>query len=465
MKENKRVKSWLKRKVRITEALIVAFFIAGNSAFGNTSAQNSPEENGIAIGRLVKVKVGQNVIEVKPKEENTNGEYFVAEKGSAKAELFDNLGGLRLNNYMNEYNPNYETAIGKEHKENSEKNTYANSQGNGTNGNVSDDNKLAKSIAIGANSTARNAGIAIGDYAFASKKTNENNETKDNLKGAAIAIGSFATATASSAISLGAAASAQGSNSLALGRQSAALGETSIAIGKIASATQTGSIAFGASSSSLSEKSVAIGANSLAEGKESISLGSQAKAKNQRDIAIGASVTAESKGNGETPSIAIGYASTVDAARSVILGIKNEIKGGFYWNNLQDINVLGSGNEIKNANNVSVIGNNNRLVKKNIKDVFLLGSGITDVIDNSVFLGNNSAYLSNDNNTTKGNDKNYNSYTLKQLGNKVSTLTFAGGNNTVGVVSVGSRIGTRRIQYVAPGLLSAKRSEEHTSEL
>ncbi|MDK4475550.1 hypothetical protein MWG05_11915, partial [Fusobacterium necrophorum] len=84
----------------------------------------------------------------------------------------------------------------------------------------SDEDKIAKSIAIGGNSVARNASIAIGDYAFASKKMDDNNETKDTVKGSAIAIGSFATATSSSAISLGAAASAQGSNSIALGRQS-----------------------------------------------------------------------------------------------------------------------------------------------------------------------------------------------------------------------------------------------------
>ncbi|EHO19108.1 hypothetical protein HMPREF9466_01900 [Fusobacterium necrophorum subsp. funduliforme 1_1_36S] len=80
--------------------------------------------------------------------------------------------------------------------------------------------------------------------------------------GAAIAIGSFATATASSAISLGAAASAQGSNSIALGRQSVAVKETSIAIGKVAAAAGKGSIAIGSATETEGENSIVIGTKS-----------------------------------------------------------------------------------------------------------------------------------------------------------------------------------------------------------
>lgn len=279
MKENKIIKSYLKRKVRITEALIVAFCIVGNLAFGNTP-QNSTGENGIAIGRIVKIKAGQNVIEIKPKQENQNGEYFLAEKGTASAELASDFqAGFRLNNYNNKYNLSYEAAIGEVHTMNGIEDKYANVKGESSSTD-SKENKLAKSIAVGANSKARNAGIAIGDYAFASKKNNENDETKDNVKGGAIAIGSFATATASSAISLGAAASAQGSNSIAIGRQSAAVKETSIAIGKVAAAAEKGSIAIGNGTVSEKEGAVVLGENAKSTLENSVALGKDSSTDN-----------------------------------------------------------------------------------------------------------------------------------------------------------------------------------------
>lgn len=273
LQEGKLLKTWLKRKVRVTEALIVAFFIAGNLGYGqeSSSQDSNTKEGGIAIGRIVKVKLENGaIIEVIPKE-NSEKEYSFAEKGTAKAELFkDYEAGFHLKNMKDSYtliekwNENYEKVIGKnDHKKNNNgEDKYANSQSIGNNHSNSEMDKLAKSIAIGGNSVARNASIAIGDYAFASKKMDEKNESKEHVKGAAIAIGSFATATASSAISLGAAASAQGSNSIALGRQSVAVEETSIAIGKVAAAAGKGSIAIGSATEVEGENSVVIGKKS-----------------------------------------------------------------------------------------------------------------------------------------------------------------------------------------------------------
>lgn len=271
LKESKLLKQWLKRKVRITEALIVAFFIAGGTAFGSSSSANGTVEDGIAIGRIVKVKVGEgNIIE--PKEKNSNQEYSFSEKGSAKAQLDAKYSaGFHLNNMkngntlINQYNANYEMVIGKEHKNSNGQDKYANSKTeNGNSGaSNSEEDKLAKSIAIGGDSVARNASIAIGDYAFASKKANGNNQSDtNNVIGGAIAIGSFATATASSAISLGAAASAQGSNSLSFGRQSVAAKDYAIAIGKVAAAAGKGSIAIGSATEAEGENSVVIGKES-----------------------------------------------------------------------------------------------------------------------------------------------------------------------------------------------------------
>src|SRR3712207_4495393 len=188
MEENKRVKSWLKRKVRITEALMVAFFISGNLGHAQESSNqsNNTVENGIAIGRIVKVKLGEGVIiEVEPKSDNRT--YSFAEKGTAKAELAkDFSAGFRLTNLTNKYNQNYETMIGATngHIKGDTKDRYANMKEENCQDNC-EDNKLVKSIAIGSDSVARNASIAIGDYAFASRKRRDKdkNEDKENVQG------------------------------------------------------------------------------------------------------------------------------------------------------------------------------------------------------------------------------------------------------------------------------------------
>ncbi|CAL7910215.1 YadA-like C-terminal domain protein [Fusobacterium necrophorum subsp. funduliforme] len=296
LQEGKLLKTWLKRKVRVTEALIVAFFIAGNLGYGqDSSSQNeNTKEGGIAIGRLIEVELKNGaVISVFPKA-NENGKYSFAEKGNAKAELFkDYEAGFHLKNMKNgysligRYNENYEKVIGKNnHSNNSGEDKYANSKTNNGSSDAqdSDEDKIAKSIAIGGNSVARNASIAIGDYAFASKKMDDNNETKDTVKGSAIAIGSFATATASSAISLGAAASAQGSNSIALGRQSVAVEETSIAVGKVAAAAGKGSIAIGSATEAEGENSVVIGKDAKVEVSNSVALGADSEVKKYEKV-------------------------------------------------------------------------------------------------------------------------------------------------------------------------------------
>ncbi|NYV28333.1 hypothetical protein HP397_05900, partial [Streptobacillus felis] len=87
---------------------------------------------------------------------------------------------------------------------------------------------------------------------------------------------------------------------------------------------------------------------------------------------------------------------------------------------------------------------------KELKTVALGGNAITDV-ENSVSLGNDTDTEGTANTRTKGTD---NTYTTETISNKLS-LNFAGGDQVVGVVSVGNSNQTRRIQNVAPGLISS----------
>lgn len=338
LQEGKLLKTWLKRKVRITEALIVAFFIAGGMAFGESSSSSSTNgtvEDGIAIGRIVKVKVGEgNIIE--PEEKNSNQEYSFSEKGTAKAQLdtkysagFHLINMKNGNSLINQYNANYETVIGKEHKNSNGQDKYANSKTeNGNSGaSNSEEDKLAKSIAIGGVSVARNASIAIGDYAFASKKENDNNQSDtNNVIGGAVAIGSFATATASSAISLGAAASAQGSNSLSFGRQSVAAKDYAIAIGKVAAAVGEGSIAIGSATEAEGKGSVVIGKESKIkklddmknnDSKDKLKISEEVKTRLGKRTENGASQT---NNNSLDAAVILGTSSIATGQHGVTLG-------------------------------------------------------------------------------------------------------------------------------------------------
>ena len=98
------------------------------------------------------------------------------------------------------------------------------------------------------------------------------------------------------------------------------------------------------------------------------------------------------------------------------------------------------------------IGNSNTVVTDN---TFVLGNNVTSTVDNSVFLGNNTAYVPSGK-TTKGIENGYKSAEV----NGVTFDNFAGGKEgeIVGVVSVGGEVDgkmtTRRIQNVAPGLVT-----------
>lgn len=280
MEENKRLKSWLKRKVRITEALFVAFLISGSVAYADASAGLAIGENGEVISEI------------------TNGYYpsiistkkvTAALKGTAVVEMSSDISGLRPYNYHNQYNKNYEEVIGL---------------GNHTGDSYSNQDKQIKSIAIGDHSKAKDGGIALGSYAYAKHKHNLQNPTYQN--GLAIAIGNWASATDLAAMAIGAGANAGGINSLAMMRQSAAVGDGSIALGQSSTAEGQQSIAIGSSDTvtnfnitgkdiyepttsahSKGKKSIAIGSGSTSEKDNSLALGTGAKATLEDSVALG----------------------------------------------------------------------------------------------------------------------------------------------------------------------------------
>lgn len=294
MEENKRLKSWLKRKVRITEALFVAFLISGSVAYADASAGLAIGENGEVISEI------------------TNGYYpsiistkkvTAALKGTAVVEMSSDTSGLRPYNYHNQYNKNYEEVIGL---------------GNHTGDSYSNQDKQIKSIAIGDHSKAKDGGIALGSYAYAKHKHNLQNPTYQN--GLAIAIGNWASATDLAAMAIGAGANAGGINSLAMMRQSAAVGKYSTAIGTTSAAVGDGSIALGQSSTAEGQQSIAIGSSDTVTnfnitGKDIYEPTTSAHSKGKKSIAIGSGSTSE-KDN----SLALGTGAKATLEDSVALG-------------------------------------------------------------------------------------------------------------------------------------------------
>lgn len=157
-------------------------------------------------------------------------------------------------------------------------------------------------------------------------------------------------------------------------------------------------------------------------------------------------IGAKTKVNGDRSS-GLGVGNTINANDSVAVGNSNTIskqKSGTY----------GSGNTI-NGENSYVVGNDNTVDSAN---TVVVGNNVKSTADNSVILGSNSGY-SKASKRTAGNG----ALTSQVLNGKERHFAGGAANEVVGVVSVGNTtvdpngketVQTRRIQNVAPGLIS-----------
>ncbi|WP_169013725.1 YadA-like family protein, partial [Megasphaera elsdenii] len=304
---------------------------------------------------------------------------------------------------------------------------------------------LTQATEIGATAFG-NKNQATGQYATAwgggdKVVTNNDGTTK---KVGTVASGTYATAFGERTVASGESATAFGSDSTAEGKNSLAFGEGSNALG--------GNSLAGLGGTAAADDSIALGRNAQARSKDTLAIGNGAKALTGKDVAIG--YGAEASGNltdtstYNYPAIAIGDGTSVKASESVAIGKANVIERADGEADLAGANILGHNNTVK-ASGVAVIGNNNSVTDPRNHDVMILGNLVTKTTDNSVFLGSGSAYTS-ESESTKGKSK---TYTSDRIGG--ATLTYAGGAVTSGIVSVGSPDATRRIQNVAPGLLTS----------
>ncbi|EEX49902.1 YadA-like family protein [Pasteurella dagmatis] len=217
-------------------------------------------------------------------------------------------------------------------------------------------------------------------------------------------------------------------------------------------------------SSAGGEYATAVGYRANAAGMNGIAFGSDAvagKILEEKEVTItervnGKDVVTKRKVRvveGVKNAIAIGAGARASNDNTISIGSGNEVNG-------KNSGAIGDPSYI-NADNAYAIGNNNKIETTSEK-TFVLGNNVTVTTARSVFLGDAVGYVAADNKagTTKGNAE----YSEQKIGE--TTYKYAGGkaNEVVGVVSVGNvkqdgAMETRRIQNVAPGLISDKSTD------
>ncbi|HDR1836393.1 TPA: YadA-like family protein [Pasteurella multocida] len=342
--------------------------------------------------------------------------------------------------------------------------------------------KYGLAIGAGANSEGNNS-IAIGSLSAAS-----NQDIQKGKVDRAIAIGYRATSSAEKANAIGDRAVANSLTGNAFGSEAFSGAVSSNAIGTKANATGENSIAFGTHQSVTGKNSGSIGYAGTEEDTP--------EAKKIKTVVAGQGTYSVGNTNGSVTadeSGIFGNSNEIKAKENArIVGNKNTI-GAIEEkphvpgtppappvNDLKDIYVTGYDNKISSdkklakdlsglfvyghGNNIaqlpdpdsteeftltdsSVIGANNTLNTKG-KNYFVLGNNVTATLENSVYLGSESAYVGAGNSTS-----GMSAYADMANGLNKSGHSFAGAT-PVGVVTVGAVGKERRVQNVASGLVS-----------
>lgn len=358
-------------------------------------------------------------------------------------------------------------------------------------------------MAIGAgSSTEGNNSVAIGSLARVSTKL-QNISSPDR----AVALGYYATASASKAIAIGERATANEYQGTALGSQATATGSASNAIGAAAFVGEKGvnSIAMGTNqrvngansgsigyagklaltttgrslggtydpnatlvkgdgtysigntnSEILSNQSGVFGNDNFVQAKENIRVvgNSNIISKNNQTPAPGASAVATSLKNvyvtGHGNKIDVGVAPLEDSKNIFVMGAGNIIGDSSTAKNITDTYVIGTGNKVSESNELTTTDDPSdpAATKTKIgKGYFILGNNVNATLQNSVYLGTSSAFIGAG--TVSAGKDNYSQFASTGF----PAYKYAGGA-PVGVVTIGNATETRRLQGVAAGLVA-----------
>ena len=362
--------------------------------------------------------------------------------------------------------------------------------------------------AIGAgSSTEGNNSVAIGSLARVSTKQ-QNISSPDR----AVALGYYATASASKAIAIGERATSNEYQGTALGSQATATGSASTAIGAAAfvgdkgvnsismgtnqrvNGANSGSIGYAGkldlattgrnlggtydpnatlvtgegtysigntNSEILSNQSGVFGNDNFVQAKENIRVvgNSNIISKNNQTPAAGASAVATSLKNvyvtGHGNKVDVGVAPLEDSKNIFVMGAGNIIGDSSTAKNITDTYVIGTGNKVSESNELTTTDDPSdpAATKTKIgKGYFILGNNVNATLQNSVYLGTESAFI-NAGAVSSGKD-NYSQFNSAGF----PAYQYAGGA-PVGVVTIGNDTQTRRLQGVAAGLVGPQSTD------
>ena len=362
--------------------------------------------------------------------------------------------------------------------------------------------------AIGAgSSTEGNNSVAIGSLARVSTKQ-QNISSPDR----AVALGYYATVSASKAIAIGERATANEYQGTALGSQATATGSASNAIGAAAfvgdkgvnaiamgtnqrvNGANSGSIGYAGklaltttgrslggtydpnatlvtgegtysigntNSEILSNQSGVFGNDNFVQAKENIRVvgNSNIISKNNQTPAAGASAVATSLKNvyvtGHGNKVDVGVAPLEDSKNIFVMGAGNIIGDSSTAKNITDTYVIGTGNKVSESNELTTTDDPSdpAATKTKIgKGYFILGNNVNATLQNSVYLGTESAFI-NAGAVSSGKD-NYSQFNAAGF----PAYQYAGGA-PVGVVTIGKSDQTRRLQGVAAGLVGPQSTD------
>ncbi len=228
-------------------------------------------------------------------------------------------------------------------------------------------------IAIGFNTKADWAGIAIGDAATitADEAVAIGKNAKSGSR--AISLGNGSKATSDESIGLGFNAISTGSKASAIDHSALASANQSVAIGQSALSSGNSSLAIGTNSQSTQNKSIAIGDGSKAIANESFALGSNAQSASDQGLAIGVGAQTTNQQN----AFAIGVNAQASGNNSMAVGHSSNASGQY---------ALSFGyNSTATQQNTTALGAN---AKANGQNSTAIGYGANAPQRNTIIIGN-----------------------------------------------------------------------------
>lgn len=270
------------------------------------------------------------------------------------------------------------------------------------------------SIALGTSTTAQAANsIAIGTRA-----QTYTTDTTGNTGVSSVAIGNFATTAGNQSVALGYEATVKYNYGTAIGADALASGDDAVAIGKGSKAYSTDSTAIGQNNSITGNNVYGLGSSNEMKGKWG--------AVTQSGVS-GYKNTVTSVSDQDTTNVLTDVYMTgsnnelnqdvkYNVMQDITLqGNSNTIDGGAggtssHQNTLSQIAIVGSGNTVQgkssgsddgktnNIKDVTILGYNNKVdantdTTVDFSNTQILGNNVTATLGNSVYLGNNAAYV------------------------------------------------------------------------